>query len=296
MARQPSYKVRLHTEERLRALEVELGAPSRSVIAGGKFHVYDLIRSHGFDVPEQYGRWDDPADITWDALPDLVVIKSARGAASHGVLPLKRSGAGWQIVTHDGATSNGAELAQRIAADVESGTIHGPFAAEEFLLDEGGTSVRPPTDVKAYAFYGEVPLIQLRQSDEHGNAEASRYRMIDPHGVDLLHTYARGRPTDTSLDVPQATLDRVVEIASHLSVAIRAPFSRIDMYGIGDRIVFGEVTPRPGPDRKVWFGPELDASLGEAWERAQVRLWRDLANGMSPEPEWGPFREKQPET
>jgi hypothetical protein len=29
--------------------------------------------------------------------------------------------------------------------------------------------------------------------------------------------------------------------------------------------------------------------MGEAWERAQVRLWCDLAAGASREAEWGPL-------
>ena len=82
------------------------------------------------------------------------------------------------------------------------------------------------------------------------------------------------------------------ESASRLSVAIRAPFSRIDMYRIGDRSVFGEVTPRPGGPQ--WFGRELDVRLGEAWERALIRLARDVAHGMSPEPEFGPVRGTEP--
>jgi hypothetical protein len=79
--------------------------------------------------------------------------------------------------------------------------------------------------------------------------------------------------------------DELRDAASRLSIAIRAPFSRIDLYRIRDRVVFGEVTPRPGG--RQWFGPELDRVLGEAWERAQVRLARDIADGMSPEPAFG---------
>jgi hypothetical protein len=79
-------------------------------------------------------------------------------------------------------------------------------------------------------------------------------------------------------------------VASRVSVAIRAPFSRIDLYDIHGRIVFGEVTPRPGGPQ--WLGEELDVTLGEAWERAQVRLWRDIANGMPREPEWGTLRQE----
>jgi hypothetical protein len=96
---------------------------------------------------------------------------------------------------------------------------------------------------------------------------------------------------DQTIPVPTA-LDELCDSASRLSVAIRAPFSRIDMYRIGDRSVFGEVTPRPGGPQ--WFGRELDVRLGEAWERALIRLARDVAHGMSPEPEFGPVRGAEP--
>jgi hypothetical protein len=101
--------------------------------------------------------------------------------------------------------------------------------------------------------------------------------------VDLVEEY-RGKPTDPSIPVP-ASCAEIFQVASRVSVAIRAPFSRIDLYDIHGRIVFGEVTPRPGGPQ--WLGADLDVSLGDAWERAQVRLWRDIADGMSPEPEWG---------
>ena len=79
------------------------------------------------------------------------------------------------------------------------------------------------------------------------------------------------------------------ETAERLSLAIRAPFSRLDFNNVGDRIVFGEVTPRPGGPQ--WFGPDLDAMLGDTWERAIVRNSRDIADGMTPEFQWGPARD-----
>lgn len=279
MAEQPSFQVRLNEEKRLRVLEVELGAPSRSVIAGGKFHVYDLARSHGIDVPEQYGRWDDPADIGWDDLPDAVVIKSAFGAASRGVFPLRRVDGGWRIATHD-STVTAEQLTADLVGLLEQERIRSPLGAEEFLDDGTGA---PPVDVKAYTFYGDVPLVILRRSEEHGNPGAGVYRVVDAQGVDLVDSYY-GKPTDPDIPLP-AAMDELFAVASRLSTAVRAPFSRIDLYDLHGRVVFGEVTPRPGSTG--YFSPELDVTLGEAWERAQVRLWRDIANGMSPEPEWG---------
>lgn len=279
MAEKPSFQVRLNEERRLRQLEIEIGAPSRSVIAGGKFHVYDLVRSHGVDVPATHGRWDDPADIPWNDLPDAVVIKSAFGAASRGVLPLRRVDGGWQIATRD-TTVTSEQLTADLANLAAEGTARPPFGAEEFLDDGSGG---PPVDVKVYSFYGETPLALLRRVDEHGGDDAAAHRFIDARGVDLVEEY-RGKPTDPSIPVP-ASCAEIFEVASRVSVAIRAPFSRIDLYDIHGRIVFGEVTPRPGGPQ--WLGEDLDVSLGDAWERAQVRLWRDIADGMSPEPEWG---------
>jgi hypothetical protein len=278
----PSYRARIHAERRIRSLEVEMGVRSRSVIRHGKFYVYDLAASHGIEIPAQHGKWGDPADIPWDDLPDLVVIKSGFSSTSRGVFPLRRTPSGWQMITRDTILTVD-QLVATLTELVEAGRAKPPFAAEEFL-DEDGTGTRTPTDVRVLSFYGEVPLMALRRNDEHGNIRASRFRFIDPHGVDVLDTHP-SVPVDQTIELPKR-LDDLRDTASRLSVAIRAPFSRIDLYSIRDRVVFGEVTPRPGG--RQWFGAELDGVLGEAWERAQVRLARDLAAGMSPEPEFGP--------
>ena len=278
---EPSFISMLHAEKRMQAL----GRPATSVIRHGKFFVYDLAMSHGIAIPEQFGRWADPRDIPWDELPDLVVIKSMRGAASRGVLPLRRCDGGWQIITHDDTVHTGDQLAARLVARVEEGRIMGPFGAEEFL-DEDGSGTRPPMDVKVYAFYGEAVLATLRRSSHHGDRSASRYRVIDREGRDLAGTFA-GRPVDKGLEVP-AVLGEAFDVAERLTVATRATFSRVDLYCLGHRIVFGEITPRPGPDQRHPFPHKLDARLGDAWERARVRMSRDVAAGGSPEIQMGP--------
>jgi glutathione synthase/RimK-type ligase-like ATP-grasp enzyme len=278
---EPSFFSMLHAEKRMHAL----GRPATSVIRHGKFYVYDLARSHGIAIPEQFGRWAHPRDIPWDELPDLVVIKSMRGSTGKGVLPLRRADGGWQIVTHDDSVHTGDQLAARLLELVEAKRIMGPFGAEEFL-DEDGSGSHAPMDVKVYAFYGEAEIAVLRRWDKHGDPQSSRFRVVDRDGRDVVSRYA-GRPVDHSLAVPPR-LGELFEVAERLSVAIRAAFSRIDMYSIGDRIVFGEVTPRPGGDQRYPFPRELDTRLGDAWERAQVRVSRDVAAGGSPEIQMGP--------
>jgi len=284
LVQNPSYQVRLNEERRLRALELEIGAPSRSVIAWGKFHVYDLVRSHGIDVPVQHGLWTDPADIPWDTLPDAVVVKAAFGAASHGVFPVRRAHGGWRVAARDEVVT-GEQLSADLGALVEAGRARPPFGAEEYLDDGSG---RSPDDIKVYTFYGEAPLALLRRVTRHGDGSTAAFRVVDRRGADLLDWYP-DRPTDPSIPVPDA-LEEAFDVAERVSTVVRAPFSRIDLYDVDGRIVFGEVTPRPGSPG--WFGPDLDVVLGQAWERAQVRLWRDIAEGMSPQPEWGPLRQE----
>ena len=179
----PSFQGRLFASRRIREHEKELGARVPSVIAKGKFWVYDFVRSHDIDIPEQYGQWDDPADIPWQDLPDRVVIKSAFGSTSRGVFPLDRVPGGWHLATHDDPMSQ-EELLARIAWRVDKKRIRGPFGAEEFLAPRlpGGL----PLEIKTYAFYGDVPLISLSQSHEHGRMAQARYRVIDPNGTDLV--------------------------------------------------------------------------------------------------------------
>ena len=183
-ARIPSFQARVHLERRLRKLGQAIGAPSTSVIRHGKFHVYDLVRSHGIETPAELGRWDDPRDIPWAELPDLVVVKSAYGTNAQGAWPLRRSDDGWCAV---GGTESitADDLTSWLTALVEQGTIRAPFVAEEFL-DEDGTG-RLPTDVKIYAFYGEVPMVVLRRPGRLGEEWAKTlYRAVDEHGVDTV--------------------------------------------------------------------------------------------------------------
>ena len=281
LAKGPSFQVRLDEERRLRAWESELGAPSRSVIAGGKFHVYDLVRSHGIDVPEQLGRWHDPADIPWDGLPDAVVIKSAHGAASRGVLPLRRVDGGWQVATRDATVTSEqltADLAA-LAANERSGLRSAPRSSSTTAAGRPRStsrSTRSTARLRSPFCAGSsstAPEGPPRIGLSTGTALTSSTRTV-------------GKPTDPTIPLPGALAD-LFDVAERVSIVIRAPFSRIDLYDIRGRIVFGEVTPCPGSPG--WFGPDLDVTMGEAWERAQVRLWRDIAEGASREAEWGPL-------
>lgn len=276
----PSFRRLILLERRIGDHAVELGRPWTSVGPLGKLTDYDFAVSHGIDIPVQIGRWEHPTEIPWADLPDLVVIKSAFGSSSRGVFPLRRVEAGWQVVTRDEIVT-GEEVSARLLALAERGKERGPYFAEEFLDDGTGT---PPNDARIWAFYGEVGFISLKNAEVHGRSAHTRWHFVHPDGTDAIEQHPH-LSMDLSIPVPRE-LDQLIDIATRLSVKLREPCIRVDLYQVHDRLVFGEVTRRPGG--KQWHGPDLDLSLGETWERAKARLARDVADGMSPEPDWGP--------
>ena len=83
---------------------------------------------------------------------------------------------------------------------------------------------------------------------------------------------------DETIERPEL-FDRAMEIAAQVSLAVRLPQARVDLYEHEGEIYFGEVTPLCGHRVKWSFGDEWDKYLGELWEYAQVRLKTDLAVG-----------------
>ena len=197
--------------------------------------------------PEQMGGGTNPADIPWDDLPDAVVIKSARGAASRGVLPLRRVDGGWQIATR---TPRRPEIRSRrisgslVAAGSIAATVRRRGVPRRRKRDSSGR---------------HQGLHVLRRNPGRRDAPCRRARSrrlcAVPHrrrpGHRISSTTYYGQPTDPTIPLPGA-LAELFEVAGRVSLAIRAPFSRVDLYDIRGRIVFGEVTPRPGSPG--WFG------------------------------------------
>jgi len=267
----PSFRAHSYARRRFYTIAHQNGVPA-SLNSMGKLEVGRLLQSHGIDVPEVLGVWDTIDEIPWDDLPDRVVLKSAHGHNSNGVLPLRRDPDGWRLVSRPDVESVD-QLVERMRKPAERGVTAPPYFAEEFIGPDGSDGDLLPVEVKIYAFYGEVPLVLLRRVDRHWSATGMSFRVIDPvSGRDLSQTYSK-KTIDHTLE-PPARLQEAVEVGALVSRIARTPFMRSDIYMSGDRVVVGEVSPSPGGGQ--WFGEEVDLLLGEAWEQAEVRVWRDL--------------------
>jgi len=277
----PSFRRYVYAERRLAARMLEIDRSDRGTAVTKKLRSYSFARSWGVDVPEIFGIWDRVEDIAWDELPDTVVIKSEGGAYARGVLPLRRVAGGWSIIT-DGSVLTPADIVERFRQKQNDGTVKGPFIAERFLGDADRELM--PHDVKFYSFYGKVALTTVRSVAGHLGSEDWTYRILDREGVDLGPVY-RPELNDPSIPIPD-NYAGLVDVAERLSSAVRRAFIRVDLYDIGGRVVFGELTPRPGGP--LIFGGDIDERMGLLWEDAHVRLLNDVINGADYTLQFGP--------
>jgi hypothetical protein len=124
---------------------------------------------------------------------------------------------------------------------------------EELLRDEAG---RPPIEYRLYVFHGTCAFIQVMV-----HAGAQRYA-------------AHFRPDWSVLDVghrlalPPEGVERPAMLAELITVAERlgseTDFVRVDLFGIGTRIAFGELTHFPNAGKPA-FDAATNAAVGALW-------------------------------
>jgi hypothetical protein len=106
---------------------------------------------------------------------------------------------------------------------------------EELLTDENGDL---PKDFKYWCFNGKVALIQI-DSDRYSNHVRDFY----DRDWNLLNVQASYPNSSKSLKRP-INLKEMIDLAEKLSND--SDLLRVDLYDLGDRIVFGELTNYPG--------------------------------------------------
>lgn len=142
----------------------------------------------------------------------------------------------------------GAVAEERYYSAVEPQVLVEPFIAPDDQL---------PLDYKFFVFSGQVAFVQVDTDREHDHKRV----MFDRDFNRLPIKY--GYEIDQQDIERPGNFDRMVEVAEKLGAG--HGFVRVDLYSIGDAILFGEFgfTPEAGLMR---FDPVgLDRELGERW-------------------------------
>lgn len=184
------------------------------------------------------------------AFPSRFVLK-----ANHG--------SGWNYV-HWGGQWNRVRLVQRARRWLQSNRgqqmgewsyneIQPRIFCEEFL----GSDDSVPLDYKFFCFSGTARFIQV-----DFDRFSSHKRNIYDRDWNLLNVQYKHPPKLDAPGRPQ-NLSQMISIAERLSNDI--DFVRVDLYDLGSRVVFGELTNYPEAGRGRFYPQEWDATFGSYW-------------------------------
>ncbi|MDB4345886.1 hypothetical protein OAA45_01015 [bacterium] len=127
---------------------------------------------------------------------------------------------------------------------------------EEFLsVDDGSRSI--PYNYNFFVFSGTVRFIvvDIDRFEDHRRSLFTR----DWAHLDVTYKYPKGPKL-----LPPKNLEIMVQMAEKLSD--EREFIRIDLYDLGTRVVFGEVTHSPDASCVILDPDEFDFEVGQMWE------------------------------
>lgn len=139
----------------------------------------------------------------------------------------------------------------------EWGYVHVPprLVVEELLRTPDGTI---PDDYKLFVFHGRCRLVQV-DVDRFGD-HRQQFFLPDwtPLDVELYAPRADVPPP------PPRGLDEMLDVAARLGAD--TDFVRVDLYDLGGRVVFGELTSYVLGGRFSFRPPAFDAEVGSWWD------------------------------
>ena len=197
----------------------------------------------------------DPEEIPFTDLPSKFVIKTNHGC-------------GYNIIVKDRMRLDHAEAKRKLKKWLSENFCYASFLGmawayknikpsilvESFLDDNG----KEPEDYKFFCFSGKVEFIQV-SFDRYGDAsERILDREFNP--LDLYN----GVKLFSGQIVPPRNYKDMVRVAE--SLANGFDFIRVDLYSLGDRIYFGELTCYPAGGFARFVPKKYDFVFGEKWK------------------------------
>lgn len=148
------------------------------------------------------------------------------------------------------AQQYGVWLDEWVYSRIKRGILVEPYIGEARTL---------PIDYKFYVFGGNVQSVQVHL----GRGARHRWLLFD-------RSWKRvSAPTDDPDPQPPQTLPRMIEAAEVLGSGF--DFARVDLYEVGGRPLFGEVSFYPGSGLDRFDPVSVDMLLGSYWTDAKVQ-------------------------
>ena len=181
------------------------------------------------------GVWDRAEDIEWDKLPDRFVLKTTHGGGSNGVVICKDK------TTFDKATAvkilkkNMKESDWRIGMEWPYKNVPHRIIAEQFI--DPGSDLKDLADYKFFCFDGVVKGLFVA-TERHKEGVDVKFDFYDENFNHL--PFKQGHENANPYPQKPRNFELMKKIAAILSKGL--PHVRVDLYDIGERVLFGEIT------------------------------------------------------
>lgn len=198
-----------------------------------KKYVADIIGEE-YVIPT-LGVWDTPEEIEWDKLPNRFVLKTTHGGGNTGV-----------VICKDKSTFDKKKAIEKLNESIDTDLYkvwrEWPYKdvpkrviAEQYI--EPNPETNDLSDYKFFCFDGEVKGLFVATERQNPNEEVK----FDFFDENYKHLPLRQGHDHAKITPPKP---RNFELMKSLSEKLSKgfPHVRIDLYDLGDRVLFGEIT------------------------------------------------------
>lgn len=225
-------------------------------------------------LPEAYGVVSDPAQLRTVRRPEAYVVKPSHGsgavivvspdASADAVLPPPEHSWVYRHVRPEAVDDDHLEqigrhwLSQLYGQGPNREWAYG-FVPRRILVEEllTGPVGSIPDDFKLFVFHQQCHFVQV---------DTGRFgpRTQDFYSPDWQHLeLSGGLPWAATPQPRPERLDEMITLAQQL--ARDTDFVRVDLYGLADRIVFGELTSYPAGGNSPFEPERFNAEFGRPW-------------------------------
>lgn len=198
----------------------------------------------------------DPRSIPFDELPSRFVIKTNHGCAYNILVPDKG-----KLDVPAAISQLDRWLKRNFCNSTYLGISWGyknipPRILIEEYLEENG---QPPVDYKMYCFGKRVEFLTVHYDRFRDHKTRSFDRKFAPY--DFSYDFEQWNGT---CERP-ANFDEMVSVAEALAEG--SEFVRVDLYSLGEKVYFSELTPYPGGVSTKFLPRSTDLALGQQWKK-----------------------------
>lgn len=230
-------------------------------ILADKYEVRKYVSVRGFSdsLVKLYGKWDKVEDIDWNSLPNHFIIKTNNGSGdvikcyNKNTFDYQKSIKTLKKLLH---LKFGYDMGEQQYAKIR------PCIIAEELLDSNNQAFKSDSliDYKFLSFNGKPTYIWVCFNRTHHSTDVAVYDLEWHFHPEFSVSTSHYKLCTKPLPRPKA-LEEMLHMASVLSKGF--PFVRVDLYEVGGKAYFGEMTFTPAAGFNTFFSNKFQMILGK---------------------------------